>query len=62
MTGGIRPTRTEGTVRQMDSRLEWHPTEAEVQAIIEELRPVLAAMAERQSLQMTERSRPTRSA
>ena len=49
MTGGIRPTRTEGTVRQMDSRLEWHPTEAEVQAIIEELRPVLTAMAERQS-------------
>ena len=46
----------------MDSRLEWHPTEAEVQAIIEELRPVLAAMAERQSIQMTERSKPTRSA
>ena len=53
---------TEGMVRQMESRLEWHPTEAEVQAIIEELRPVLAAMAERQSIQMTERPKPTRSA
>jgi len=53
---------TEGTVRQMDSRLEWHPTEAEVQAIVEELRPVLAAMAERQSHQMTERATPSRSA
>jgi hypothetical protein len=61
MTKGIRPTRTEGTVTQMDSRLEWHPTEAEVQAIIEELRPVLAAMAERQSHQMTERPKPSRS-
>jgi hypothetical protein len=52
---------TEGMVRQMDARLDWHPTEAEVQAIIEELRPVLAAMAERQSRQMTERPEPTRS-
>ena len=49
-------------VRQMESRLEWHPTEAEVQAIVEELRPVLAAMAERQSHQMTERPQPSRSA
>ncbi len=49
-------------VRQMDARLEWHPTEAEVQAIIEELRPVLAAMAERQSNQLTERTKPPRSA
>ena len=62
MTRGIRPIRTEGMVRLMDSRLEWHPTEAEVQAIIEELRPVLAAMAERQSHQMTERPTPSRSA
>ena len=53
---------TEGMVRQMDARLEWHPTEAEVQAIIEELRPVLAAMAERQSNQLTERTKPPRSA
>jgi hypothetical protein len=37
----------------MDPRLEWHPTEAEVQAIIEELRPVLAAITERQQRQMT---------
>jgi hypothetical protein len=51
--------RTEGKVKQMDSRLEWHPTEAEVQAIIEELRPVLAAISERQHHQMTER--PTQS-
>ena len=46
----------------MESRLEWHPTEAEVQAIVEELRPVLAAMAERQSHQMAERPQPSRSA
>ena len=43
----------------MDTRLEWHPTEAEVQAIIEELRPVLAAMAERQT-RLTERLAPSR--
>jgi hypothetical protein len=36
----------------MDARLEWHPTEAEVQEIIEELRPVLAAISERQHSQM----------
>ena len=62
MNQGIRPMTTEGMVRQMDARLDWHPTEAEVQAIIEELRPVLAAMAERQSIQMTERPKPTRPA
>jgi hypothetical protein len=43
----------------VDARLEWHPTEAEVQAIIEELRPVLAALAERQTSQMTA-DRPAR--
>jgi hypothetical protein len=48
----IRSLRTEGKVTQMDSRLEWHPTEAEVQAIIEELQPVLAAISERQRHQM----------
>ena len=52
---------TEGTVKQMDSQLEWHPTEAEVQAIIEELRPVLAAMAERE-VRLTQRPTPARSA
>jgi len=36
----------------MDPRWEWHPTEAEVQAIIEELQPVLAAISERQHNQM----------
>ena len=56
----IRSMRTEGKVKQMDTRLEWHPTEAEVQAIIEELRPVLAAISERQHHQMTERQTPPR--
>jgi hypothetical protein len=46
----------------MDMQWEWHPTDAEVQAIIEELRPVLAAMAEQQTHQMTERPKPSRPA
>jgi hypothetical protein len=46
----------------MDTQWEWHPTDAEVQAIIEELRPVLAAMAEQQTHQMTERPKPSRPA
>jgi hypothetical protein len=45
----------------MDAQWDWHPTEAEVQAIIEELRPVLAAMAERE-VRLTERPAPARSA
>jgi hypothetical protein len=46
----------------MDTQWEWHPTDAEVQAIIEELRPVLAAMAERQARQRPEPQKPARSA
>jgi hypothetical protein len=56
----IRSTETEGKVKQMDPRWEWHPTEAEVQAIIEELQPVLAAISERQNSQMTDRRSPPR--
>ena len=58
----VLPYGTGRTVRQMDTQWEWHPTDAEVQAIIEELRPVLAAMAEQQTHQMTERPKPSRPA
>jgi hypothetical protein len=42
----------------METQWDWHPTDAEVQAIIEELRPVLAAMAERQRHDMNDRTQP----
>jgi hypothetical protein len=44
----------------METQWDWHPTDAEVQAIIEELRPVLAAMSERQSHELSERLHPPR--
>jgi hypothetical protein len=42
----------------METQWDWHPTDAEVQAIIEELRPVLAAMSERQHHELGDRQPP----
>jgi hypothetical protein len=36
------------TCTKRSSRFDWHPTDAEVEAIVEEMRPVIAALAAEQ--------------